>query len=48
MITIKLAELYPKTFAVSVRNAEEEKVFERYFAEMKKRIRGLRKRQVLL
>ncbi len=36
MITVKLAELYPKMFAISVKNAREEKIFNRHFKRMQK------------
>ena len=43
MITIKLAELYPKMFTISVKNAREEKIFNRHFKRMLKEMTAEKK-----
>ncbi len=47
-LVIKIADLYPKIFAITVRSPAEEKVFNQHFAKMQKKIPDLKKRQVLI
>lgn len=42
-LTLKLASLFPKSFVVTVRNAREERAYDRCFARFKKR-----RKQVLI